>query len=80
MSEKIFEFIVVILATYGLVTIIYDLILTIKNKSKYKNSMIKLVLIVKNQGDTIEGVLRYVLISSRTIKLFHGKVSPNETG
>ena len=72
MSEKIFEFIMVILATYGLITVIYDLILTIKNKSKYKNSMIKLVLIVKNQGDTIEGVLRNVLPRNFIRKLMPG--------
>lgn len=72
MSENIFEFIMVILATYGLITVIYDLILTIKNKSKYKNSMIKLVLIVKNQGDTIEGVLRNVLPRNFIRKLMPG--------
>ncbi|MDQ2085111.1 hypothetical protein RBH29_01500 [Herbivorax sp. ANBcel31] len=61
MAEKVFEIVMFILATYGFVTLIHDLAVTIKNKSKYKNSMIKLVLIVKNQGDAIEGVLRNVL-------------------
>jgi hypothetical protein len=72
LSQKVFEFIMVILATYGFLTIIYDLILTIKNKSKYQNSMIKLVLIVKNQGDAIEGVLRNVLPRNFIRKLMPG--------
>lgn len=81
MAEKVFEFIMVILATYGFLTIIHDLVLAIKSKSKYQNSMIKLVLIVKNQGDVIEGVLRNVLPRSFIRKLMpEGKLTILDMG
>lgn len=72
MAEKVFEFVMVILATYGFFIIMHDLVLAIKSKSKYQNSMIKLVLIVKNQGDVIEGVLRNVLPRNFIRKLMPG--------
>ncbi|TYQ15008.1 UNVERIFIED_CONTAM: glycosyl transferase family 2 [Acetivibrio alkalicellulosi] len=61
MSKTIFEVCIFVLATYGFVTLIHEIILSIKNRFRYNSSMIKLVLIVKNQGDVIEGVLRNVL-------------------
>ncbi|HHV29558.1 hypothetical protein [Acetivibrio mesophilus] len=62
MMEVIFEVLTCVLAAYGLMTLIHEILISIKQHNKgYRNSQVKLVLIVKNQGETIEGVLRNVL-------------------
>lgn len=61
MLKIVFEVIVCIFATYGFVIFLHELLLTYKQNMKYKSSMIRLVLIVKNQGEVIEGVLRNIL-------------------
>ncbi|HOM01331.1 MAG TPA: hypothetical protein PLH43_00700 [Acetivibrio sp.] len=73
MAEFIFEVIACFLAAYGLMMLIHDLLVSIKNHNKgYRNSQVKLVLIVKNQGETIEGVLRNVLPRDFIRKLMPG--------
>lgn len=67
-----FEVFVCVLAAYGFITLIHELILSIKQNRSYKNSMVKLVLMVKNQGETIEGVLRNVLPRDFLRKLMPG--------
>ncbi|NLD48830.1 MAG: hypothetical protein GX660_16830 [Clostridiaceae bacterium] len=61
MLRSIFEILLCILASYGLISLVYDMVLSIRNKINYDNSMARLVLIVKNQGEVIEGVLRNAL-------------------
>ena len=61
MLQIFIEISVCVLAAYGFITLIHETALFVKQNRKYKNCMIKLVLVVKNQGETIEGVLRSVL-------------------
>lgn len=61
MFETIMEIIICLLAAYGFFTLLHDLVMTIKQRANYKNPMVKLVLLVKNQGDVIECILRNVL-------------------
>jgi len=62
MAEIIFEVATCVLAAYGLMVLIHQFLVYIKQHNKgYRNSQVKLVLIVRNQGETIEGVLRNVL-------------------
>ncbi|MFZ5986016.1 MAG: hypothetical protein ACOYWZ_02700 [Bacillota bacterium] len=72
MLRTVFEVVVCVLAAYGFITLIHELILSVKHKMNYKNSMVKLVLIVKNQGEVIEGVLRNVLPRDFLRKLMPG--------
>jgi len=59
MAEIIFEVATCVLAAYGLMVLIHQFLVYIKQHNKgYRNSQVKLVLIVRNQGETIEGVLR----------------------
>lgn len=73
MMEVIFEVLTCVLAAYGLMTLIHEILISIKQHNKgYRNSQVKLVLIVKNQGETIEGVLRNVLPRDFIRKLMPG--------
>lgn len=72
MMKTIFEIVVCMFATYGFITFLHELLLTIKHNMKYKTSMVKLVLIVKNQGEVIEGVLRNILQRDFIRKLMPG--------
>ncbi|WP_010681203.1 hypothetical protein [Acetivibrio cellulolyticus] len=72
MPRAIFEIVMCIFAAYGFVMLVHGLMMSIKHKMKYKNSMVKLVLIVKNQGDVIEGVLRNILPRDFIRKLMPG--------
>ena len=61
------------LAAYGLMVLIHQFLVYIKQHNKgYRNSQVKLVLIVRNQGETIEGVLRNVLPRDFIRKLMPG--------
>ena len=68
----IFEIIVYMFATYGFITFLHELFISIKHETQYKSSMVRLVLIVKNQGEVIEGVLRNVLQRDFIRKLIPG--------
>lgn len=72
MLRIIFEIVLCILAAYGFMSLTHDLIISARNSINYENSMIKLVLIVKNQGEVIEGVLRNVLSRDTLRKLMPG--------
>lgn len=72
MLKTIFEVIVCMFAIYGFITFLHELLLTFKQNMKYKSSMVRLVLIVKNQGDAIEGVLRNILQRDFIRKLMPG--------
>ncbi|HOQ37962.1 MAG TPA: hypothetical protein PK033_07690 [Acetivibrio sp.] len=72
MLQIVLEVLVCVLAAYGLIILLHELLLSAKQSRSYKNSMVKLVLIVKNQGETIEGVLRNVLPRDFIRKLMPG--------
>ncbi len=72
MPKIFFEVVICVFAAYGFITLVYELILSVKHKIKYENSMIRLVLVVKNQGDVIEGVLRNILPRDFIRKLMPG--------
>lgn len=73
MLQIIFEVMVCVLAAYGFITLIHEILLSIKHQNRgYRNSRVKLVLIVKNQGEAIEGVLRNVLPRDFIRKLMPG--------
>ncbi|NMB33176.1 MAG: hypothetical protein GX992_02890 [Clostridium sp.] len=72
MLQIFIEISVCVLAAYGFITLIHETALFVKQNRKYKNCMIKLVLVVKNQGETIEGVLRSVLPRDFIRKLMPG--------
>jgi len=72
MLQITLEVLVCVLAAYGLITLIHESLLSAKQNRDYKNSMVKLVLIVKNQGESIEGVLRNVLPRDFIRKLMPG--------
>lgn len=72
MVKMIFEVVVCMLAAYGFMTLLHELMLTVKHNMGYKSSMVKLVLIVKNQGEVIEGVLRNILPRDFVRKLMPG--------
>lgn len=72
MPKIVFEVVICVCAAYGFITLVYELILSVKHKIKYENSMVKLVLVVKNQGDVIEGVLRNILPRDFIRKLMPG--------
>jgi hypothetical protein len=72
MLQIVLEVLVCVLAAYGLITLTYESLLSARHNRGYKNSMVKLVLIVKNQGETIEGVLRNVLPRDFIRKLMPG--------
>lgn len=72
MLQIVLEVLVCVLAAYGLIILLHELLLSAKQSRSYKNSMVKLVLIVKNQGETIEGVLRNVLPRDFIRKLIPG--------
>jgi len=61
MLKTMFDIVVYMFATYGLIVFLHELLVSIKHSRQYRSSMIKLVLIVKNQGEVIEGVLRNAL-------------------
>lgn len=61
MIKSIFEILLCILASYGIISLVHEIFTSIRNKIDYSNSRVKLVLIVKNQGEVIEGVLRNAL-------------------
>jgi len=61
MLKTIFEILVYMFATYGFILFLHELLVNIKHNTQCKNSMMKLVLIVKNQGEVIEGVLKNAL-------------------
>jgi|LSQX01.3.fsa_nt_gb hypothetical protein len=70
---KIFlEIVICILAAYGFISMVYDTVMSVRNKMDYNNSMIKLILVVKNQGNIIEGVMRNVLSRDFLRKLMPG--------
>jgi hypothetical protein len=70
--KTIFEIVVCMFATYGFIGFLHEILLTIKHNMKYETSMVKLVLIVKNQGEIIEGVLRNILQRDFIRKLMPG--------
>ncbi len=72
MPRIVFEAVICICAAYGFITLVYELIMSIRHKIKYENSMVKLVLVVKNQGEVIEGVLRNILPRDFIRKLMPG--------
>ena len=72
MMRTIFELLVCMFALYGFIAFLHELLLTIKHNMKYKTSMVKLVLIVKNQGEVIEGVFRNILQRDFIRKLMPG--------
>ena len=81
MLKTIFEIIVYIFATYGLITFLHELLVNIKYNNQYRNSMIRLILIVKNQGEVIEGVLRNALQRDFIRKLMpHGRLTVLDMG
>ncbi|AEV66884.1 hypothetical protein [Acetivibrio clariflavus] len=61
MLKTMFDIVVYMFATYGFIVFLHELLVSIKHSRRYKNSMIRLVLMVKNQGEVIEGVLRNAL-------------------
>lgn len=72
MPKMLYEIIICVFAAYGFIALAYELVLSIKHKIRYENSKIKLVLIVKNQGEVIEGVLRNILPRNFIRKLMPG--------
>ena len=72
MLRIVFEIILCIFATYGFISLTHELVPSIRQKSHYKNSMVKLVLVVKNQGEVIEGVLRNLVSRDFIRKLMPG--------
>ena len=72
MLKMAFDAVMCIFAVYGFIILIHEIMLTVRHKMKYKSSMVKLVLIVKNQGDVIEGVLRNILPRDFIRKLIPG--------
>jgi hypothetical protein len=66
-------FIVCILALYGLISLILSVVNTICDRAGIKNERIKLVLIVKNQQDTIEGVIRNILAGNLLRRIMSGR-------
>lgn len=69
MIKNIFDILLCILATYGIISLVHEMVTSIRNRINYSDSRIKLVLIVKNQGEVIEGVLRNVLSRDSLRKL-----------
>lgn len=61
MLKTMFDIVVYMFATYGFIVFLHELLVSIKHSRQCRSSMTKLVLIVKNQGEVIEGVLRNAL-------------------
>lgn len=71
MLRMVFECLVCIFAAYGLIAFLYEALFTGRHV-KCTGSMIKTVLIVKNQAEIIEGVLRNILRRDSIRKLMPG--------
>jgi len=72
MLKIIFEIVVCMFAGYGFILFVHEMLLTVKHNKKYKSSMVELVLIVKNQGHIIEGMMRNILSRDFIRKLIPG--------
>ncbi|MCX7749817.1 MAG: hypothetical protein N2645_23455 [Clostridia bacterium] len=62
-----------LLATYGAIYLLYSVLHSIYHRIKAQSSNIKLVLIVKDQEDTIEGIMREILGNETSRSLVHSK-------
>lgn len=60
--KTLFEILVYILALYGLVSLISDSLKQFKQTSDMKHTKIKMVLLVKDQEEVIEGVVRNIYL------------------
>jgi len=66
MLNNIFEGLIYIFAVYGAVTIIFNFINFVIRYRSVENKGVKLVLIVKNQEKTIEGIIRNIYSKDTT--------------
>lgn len=72
MSEIIYNILVYLLAVYGALTLIMGIISSISNRINDRNDNLRLILMVKNQQDTIEGVVRNILTGNFLRKAIPG--------
>lgn len=52
------------LASYGILVLLMTIVDSIRQRVRLENSMIKMVLLIKNQEETIEGVVRNIYIEN----------------
>ena len=71
MPEIIAQAFIYLLAVYGFMSLIISIINSIQWKQGLKNSTYKLVLLVKNQEETIEGVIRNIYMENILSPLIH---------
>ncbi|MCR4435147.1 MAG: hypothetical protein QHH06_07165 [Clostridiales bacterium] len=73
MPDIIYEVFIYLLAVYGALTLIISVFSSIYRRSKPENGNVKLVLAVKNQQETVEGMVRSIFKSD----LLHRLVPDN---
>lgn len=73
MLNILFYFVVCILALYGLILLVISVVNTICDRVSLKNDGIKLVLLVKNQQEVVEGVIRNIMASNLPRKIMTGR-------
>ena len=69
MLEVLARILFYFLASYGALLLIVTVINSIKDRARDENPKIKMVLIIKNQEETIEGILRGIFAGSMLRKM-----------
>jgi hypothetical protein len=62
MLKEIFQVTTYLLALYGFTVIVSNVVIALLKRANIKNSSVRLVLIVKNQENIIEGIVRSILM------------------
>jgi len=72
MLKTIIDFFVYLLAVYGVLSLIINIIDSVHPGSGLRSSGVKMVLLVKNQEETIEGIIRSMFMGDFLRKIGSG--------
>lgn len=80
MAKIIFDIITYLFAIYGVFSMLVSILNSVRCRIKPENSNMKLVLIVKNQEENIEGVVRNILDEEFLRKMMLNSISVIDLG